>query len=217
MLRHTTPCRKRRPRPRQRFAAHYQELQPRVPRDLAERDDDLQVRQVRDFVREMGEAAIDFLGQRLVVRRRATNGRRDIGIRQLQPIVDALRGVDVREAGALQRGHQEIARRADPVARKDAPRPVRAMRGRRQAENQDARLGIAKARDRPRPIQMVPERRLPGPAHLPAIGPQPRALLAANDGGPERPTREEGLMWCRCNMLQAGGGAARLSIPFPSR
>ena len=165
-------------------AAHRQQLQPRIPRDLAERDDDLQAGQMRDLVGQMRQAAVDFFRQRLVRRRRAAHRRGDVDIRQRQSIVDALRRRDVREAGALERRHQEVAGCADAVAGEHAAGPIGAVGGGRQAQDQDARLRIAKARDRPRPIDVVPERRLPRPPDIQAIGAQPRALLAANDGVP---------------------------------
>ena len=170
-----------------------------------------------------GQAAIDFFGQRLVRRRRASYRRGDIRVRQRQSIVDALRRGDVREAGALERGHQEVARCADAVAREHPARPVRAVRGRGQPEDQHARVRIAKAGDRARPIDIVLESGLPGPAHISAIGAQPRALLAANDGVPNG--RQRGgtvlliaFMCCRCNMLQAGDERPRcfqFALPYP--
>ena len=103
----------------------------------------------------MREAAVDFFGQRLVRRRRTTHRRRDVGIRQRQAIVDALRSGDVGEAGALERRHQEIARRADAVAGEDPAGPIGAVRGGCQAQDQDAGLGIPEAGHRPGPVQVV--------------------------------------------------------------
>ena len=51
----------------------------------------------------------------------------------------------------MKRGHQEIARTADAVAGEDAPGAVGAVRGRRQADEQQARARIAEAGHRPAP------------------------------------------------------------------
>jgi hypothetical protein len=56
---------------RDRGAAAAQELQPRIERDLSERDDDLDVREGGDFRVEVSEASRDLVRQRFVVRRRA--------------------------------------------------------------------------------------------------------------------------------------------------
>ena len=121
-------------------AARLQKLQIRVETDSSKRDDHADVRQGAQFRVEMRKAVDDFLGRRLVIRRCAAYGRRDERVPQHESIVAPLRGRDVREAETMERGHQEITGAADAIAREHATRAVRAMRRRRQSDNQQARV-----------------------------------------------------------------------------
>src|SRR5690606_37536753 len=104
-------------------------------------------------------------------------------------------------------GHQEVARPARAIAREHASGPVAAMRGRRQAQDQDTRERIAHARNGPAPVLLVPIRGPLHACHLAAVGAQPRALLAVDDaradgveGGGS--TVEAGGLSCHVSVMQ---------------
>ena len=86
------------------------------------------------------------------------------------------------EAGAVQRGEEEVAR---PVAGEHPAGAVRAVGGRRQAEQQHARVRVAEARQRAAPVGLAGEGR-PLLARDPlAPGDEPRAAPAGRDPGLE--------------------------------
>ena len=97
----------------------------------------------------------DFLRRRLVVRRRAPDRGGDERVAQGQAVVRMVRRRDVGEAGAVQRGHQEVAGSADAVAGEDAAGAVGAVRRRREADDQQPRPRIAEAGDRLAPVGVV--------------------------------------------------------------
>ena len=177
---HDCTVRESRTRTRQLDAARRQQLQPRIPCDLAERDDDLQAWEVRDFVRQVRQAAPYLLGQRLVRGRGAPDCRCDVRVGQPQSIVEALRRGDIGEAGALQRRHQEVARRADAVAREHSSRPVCAVRRRGQPEDQHSCVRIPETGHGARPIRFVPKRCLFHATDFATVRAQPWAGMAIN-------------------------------------
>ena len=75
---------------RDRHAAALQPLQPGIEGDLAERDHHAHVGQRVGFGIQMILAARDLLGRRLVLRRRAADRGQDVGVTELQPVVDTL-------------------------------------------------------------------------------------------------------------------------------
>ena len=99
----------------------------------------------------------------------------------VSPSSGSLRRRDVGEAGAVQRGHQEVARAADAVAGEDAAGAVGAVRGRRQADDQQPRARIAEARHRPRPVDVVAKRATLFATDPLAVLTQPRAAFAGDD------------------------------------
>ena len=75
-------------RPRRwRHAAPLQQLQSRIEADLAERDDDANAAQVGELDLQVIEAARDLFRQRLVVGRRASHGRQDVCVGEMQSII----------------------------------------------------------------------------------------------------------------------------------
>ena len=170
----------RRPRPDDDVAAP-QKLQVRVERDLAERDDDAHVGQRVDLGLKVGKAPRDLLRRRLVVGRRTPDRRGDECITEDQAVVRIARRRDVREAGAMERAHEKVAGSADAVAGKDAAGAVRAVRGRRQADEQQPRARIAEARDRLAPVGLVAIGAPLLARDLGAVAAQPRARLARDD------------------------------------
>jgi len=90
---------------------------------------------------------------------------------------------------------------AAAVAGEHPARPVTAVRGGRQADQQQARTRIAEARQRARPVLLagVARRRLHGDGFT--MGDQPGTATAADDAGVE--------MVERASILQSGGIVTR--------
>src|SRR5687768_11877963 len=157
------------------------QLQPRIERDLPQRHHHLYVRQCADFRLEVIEAAGDFLGQRLVVGRGASDCRGDVRIRELQSVIRARGCRDVGEARSMERGHEEVARAAGTVAREYAARAVRSVRGRSEPEEQEACCLIAEAGDGSAPVRIVAVGALLFAGDSRAVRAQPRAAVARHD------------------------------------
>ena len=85
----------------------------------------------------------------------APHRRGDVGVAQLEPVV-------ARDGGGLVRVPDSVQRRVEPVARTVArehpPGPVGAVRGRRQADDEQPGAGVAEARHRAPPVLLVAER-----------------------------------------------------------
>ena len=83
----------------------------------------------------------------------------------------------------MQRRPQEVTR---GIAGEDTAGPVAAVRRRRQAKDEDPRVRVAEARDRPAPVLLVAEPRdlLPGDELAPRD--QPRAAPTGDDLGGQR-------------------------------
>lgn len=113
-----------------------------------------------------------------VARRGAPHGCQNVGIVQHEPIVGTLRRRDAGEPSLVHRAHEKIAR---SIPGENAPRPVRAVSGRRQTENEDSRERISEAGDRPSPVGVVSMRGFLFPGDLFAIRAQPRTAIAADN------------------------------------
>src|SRR5262245_32739690 len=70
----------------------FQDVEICVERDLAEGDDDTYRRQRGGLGREMGKAARDLFGRRLVLWRRAAHSHGDEGVAKHQTVVGSLTG-----------------------------------------------------------------------------------------------------------------------------
>ena len=158
-----------------------QQLQPGVEANPAERHDHAHVRERRRLGLEMREAAGDLLARRLVVRGRAPHRRGDVGVVERQPVVDALRRGNVREAGAVERPHQEVAGAERAIAGENPARPVGAVRGGREAEDQQSRVRIAEAGHRTAPIDVILVCAALGVSYLGAVAPKAWAAVAGDD------------------------------------
>src|SRR5215467_14014776 len=115
-----------------------------VVADLAQRDDDADAGEGGQLGGQVAAAAGDLVGRRLVVGRGAAGGGDDVGVAQGEAVVGALRGRDVGEALGVEGGEEEVAR---AVAGEDAAGAVGAVRGGGQADQQQARVGVAEAGD----------------------------------------------------------------------
>src|SRR5205809_6515775 len=100
----------------------------------------------------MGLAAADLLASRLVGGWRAPYGCRNEGVAELEPVAGVARGRKIRETGAVERRHQEIARTADTVSGEDATCTIRPVRRRRQADQQQAGSCVAEPGHRLAPV-----------------------------------------------------------------
>jgi hypothetical protein len=107
-----------RPRP-DHDAAPAKQLQPRIESNLPERHDNLYVRQCADLRFEVIETAGDLLGERLVVRRRASDRRGDVRIREPQ----AVNTRPVRLAPCAAGARPSSRRRADGSPKPGTGRP----------------------------------------------------------------------------------------------
>ena len=117
-------------------------------------------------------------GRGLVLRRGAAHGGDDPGAAQLEAVVEVGRGRLVGQADAVQRGEQPVA---GAVTGEDPPGAVGAVGGRRQADDQHARVGGAPAGDRAAPVRLPGVRRPLLARHLLAPAHQPWARPALAD------------------------------------
>jgi len=149
-----------------------------VVADLAEGDDDADAGEGGELGGQVAAAAGDLVGGRLVVGRGAAGGGDDVGVAQREAVVGALRRRDVGEALGVEGGEEKIAR---AVAGEDAAGAVGAVGGGGQADQQEARVGIAEAGDGLAPVDVVAMGRLLVPGDLRAVAAQARAVLAGDD------------------------------------
>jgi hypothetical protein len=98
--------------------------------------------QGRELANEERGAPVAFEVGRAIHRRRAPDGCCDIDIGQTETIIGAYRRWLVREVGRVERSEQEVTR---PITSKGAARPVAAMGGWGQAQNEYACFWVAEA------------------------------------------------------------------------
>src|SRR5262249_9372553 len=149
-----------------------------VPGEPAEADDHEHAAQKRQLGFEIVEAGIAFFGKRLVGRRSAADAGGDVAVREAQAVAFVDRRRLIGEAGAVERGVEEVA---GAVAGEDAAGAVAAVRRGRQADDQHARLGIAEAGDRLAPVVLSAERTALDARDLFTPRDQPRTTAATYD------------------------------------
>ena len=123
-----------------------------VPRDLAEADHDADFRKRCDFGGEMRRTVADLLGRWLVAGRGTADDGTDPDLTELQAIIPA--GSDW-FAGKAKLVEDRIHEVTGAVAGKGAPGAVGSMGAWSETHDEDARVGVAEARDRPRPVFLV--------------------------------------------------------------
>ena len=139
------------PRPRPRVVAASPRRSPATPppsRTRRAATSTRTSREQRELPGEERRAVVALRGEWLVRRRRAADRGRDVGVAELEPVVRPPAGRLVRQPDRVHRREQEVAGR---IAGEHAPGPVAAVRRRRQADDQDPRLGVAEARARAGP------------------------------------------------------------------
>ncbi len=141
-----------RPRRRNLRASRLQDVQRLVECEAAEGEDDAYVRQRIKLAFEERSARCPFVARRLIGRGRATDRGRDPGAGQLQPVVARDRFRPIGEAGPVQGAEEPDA---GPVACELPPRPIRAVRSGREAEQQEPGVRVAEAGDGLAPVIMI--------------------------------------------------------------
>jgi hypothetical protein len=170
-------------RPRDRRPARREHAQRRIPREGAEAQHEPHVFEQIELAHGERQAGVALLRGRLVRRRRAAHGGRDPGVAQREAVAGVQRRRLVGEAGTVQRGEEEVAR---AVAGEDPAGAVRAVGGRREAEDHHGRARIAEAGDRSAPVLLVAERGALLARDELAPRDEPRAAPAGDDLALER-------------------------------
>src|SRR5262249_33648143 len=144
----------------------------------AERKDDLHARQERHFAGQKRRAAGDLRRGRAVLRRRAPDREDDERVVELEAVVRGGARWLARESGPVEGGVEEVPR---AVPCKDAPGAVRAVRPRREANDREARLGIAEAWHGLSPVRLFSVGTALRPRDLLTPGNEARAGAAGDD------------------------------------
>src|SRR2546422_1040454 len=129
--------------------------------------------------RKVGPATVELDAARLVAGRGAARRRDDVAIGEREAIIARRRSRLAGEPVAMQRLVQPITAR---VSREHAPGAVRSVRRRCEPDDEQPRIRIAEARDRRPPVLPVAKLPFLVSGDAAAIGPQPRAARATDDG-----------------------------------
>ena len=154
-----------------------QDTQRGVPGEGAETDHYPRLEQPK-LTDGVGEAGVAFFWGRLVLRRGAADGGGDPGSAEAEAVFAVARDGSVREAGAVERGEEEVAR---AVAGEKAARPVRAVGSGGEAQDHQLGVRVAEAGDGTPPVGLA---RVGGPlisGDLLAPLDEPRATPARDD------------------------------------
>src|SRR5580698_1404594 len=123
-----------------------------VPGDLAETDDDPDLRQKSDLVGEVRSAGANLFRRGFVTGRRAADYGAYPHAAKPETVID-VRGVWlIGEAGIVEDGIEEVP---GAIAREDAAGSIAAVGSGSEAQSQDAGSGIAEARHRPGPVGLI--------------------------------------------------------------
>jgi hypothetical protein len=191
-------------RPRDRLAGLGEHPQDGAPGERPEHDDDAGGVDDVELAGEERCARIPLFDRRLVEWRRAANCRRNARADEREPIVRPAARGPVGETGPMEGRPQEVAA---GVAGEDATRPVAAVRRRGKPDDEDPRVRIAEARQRPAPVRLVAVAAdlLAGDRLAP--GDEPGASSARDDLGLER-----GQLAPPCGRVRARGDYFRRSL-----
>jgi hypothetical protein len=146
---------------------------------LSQADDDADTRQSLDLSGEMTGAVANLLGVRLVAGRGASDDGGDPGVAELEAVVAADGAGFAGEAELMKDGIHEVA---GAVAGEGAAGAIGSVGAGREAEDEDSGAGVAKAGDRPGPIDLVLIGTAFGFADAATVGAKAGAALAGDDG-----------------------------------
>src|SRR5439155_217843 len=149
-----------------------------VPRERAQAHDDPDPVQQPQLADQVRDAVVAFLRRGAVPRGTAPVDRGDVGLSKAQAVIPAHRRGLVRQPAPVKGREQEVT---GPVAGEDAPRAVPAMRGRRQAQEQDPCRRIGERRHGPPPVRLAGEGGPLLPSHLLPPCHQSGAFSAGHD------------------------------------
>jgi hypothetical protein len=153
-----------------------------IERNLAQGDHHLHAMQGIDLALQKRPAVAQLLGQRLVAGRRAACGGGDVRRMQRQAISARDAGWLRGEAGAVQHAVEPVARF---IASEHTARTVRSMGAGGEAQNENARPGVAEARHRLAPIFPVEVGAALDGCDVRAVVAQTRAAAAGDNFGIE--------------------------------
>ena len=154
-----------------------------VPGKAAQAHDDAHAREQLELALGPGQAVVALGGRGAVGGRRAAHRGGQEAVDELQAVVGGDRRRLVGEPARVQGGEEPVAR---AVAGEHAAGAVGAVGGGRQAEQADARVGVAEAGHGAAPVLLVGKRRALLPRHLLAPLDEPRAATAVGDLALER-------------------------------
>src|SRR6266852_9988943 len=120
--------------------------------DSSQGNDDAQIFQSFEFAFQIRSAVGQFLGQRLVARRRAASGGSDVEIGQNKPVVTVGRRRLTSKSRFMQHRIHEVA---GGVAGKGAAGAIGAVRAGSESEHEDAGMGIAESGNGLSPVLVV--------------------------------------------------------------
>src|SRR6185369_11129651 len=111
-------------------------------------------------------------------RRRASDGRQDVSVGEMQSVIGPLRCRDIRKACAVQGRHEEIT---GTVTGKDSAGAVCAMRSGRKPDQQQSRVRIAEAGHWQSPVRVQTVCALLLRCDAATVLPQSRTTFARDD------------------------------------
>ena len=110
--------------------------------------------QHRDLSGQKRQAVRAFAGKGPIVRRRAANGCREVQVRVAKAVSSASGRRLIRETRRMERLHQEGG---GAVPGEHSPGSVRAVGRRGEADDHQARIGVAETWDGPGPVTLAPK------------------------------------------------------------
>lgn len=170
------------PKPRPRFgygpAVFLMRGKKRIESNLSQGNDHTKTLKQPEFFYKVGAAPLEFYSARLILRGRAPNRSCNIAIDEPQAVSSMNRLRLIRESRSVKRPVEPVAA---AISGKDSAGTIAAVGRRGKADNQKTRVGIAKTRQRFRPIAfpLVASRRFLGDRFAPAH--QPRAFVARDN------------------------------------
>ena len=139
-------------RPARDCAAILQDREIVIVGQFTESNNDLNVAQQVEFPLQITATGANFFHRRFIVWRGAVAGRGDVGVFQLQAVVDTSTLRLCRETSRVQHAVQNVA---GTVPREHAAGAIRTMRARSQSKNQQPRVRVSKRRNRLSPVSLI--------------------------------------------------------------